>query len=165
MHNSVSTCWVDLGKQLNGHLYFRNYVLWKEIRGHLWKLRCVSCYILFRFFFYCRLWIRFCGMFKTGKSFISTWNSFAQNMFLQAYASYMKGALFFEQDKNIEAAMINFKNTRFVKLSLFFLEFTIIRVWHYFLCWIFFIVPFWMSNWGEVLWSFEYLMALLLISP
>ena len=40
-------------------------------------------------------------------------------MFLQAYASYMKGALFFEQDKNIEAAMINFKNTRFVKLCLF----------------------------------------------
>ncbi|WVZ60135.1 hypothetical protein U9M48_010193 [Paspalum notatum var. saurae] len=30
----------------------------------------------------------------------------------EAYASYMKGALFFEQDKNIEAAMINFKNTR-----------------------------------------------------
>ncbi|XP_062182646.1 uncharacterized protein LOC133886813 isoform X2 [Phragmites australis] len=32
----------------------------------------------------------------------------------EAYASYMKGALFFEQDKNIEAAMINFKNTRAV---------------------------------------------------
>ncbi|CAD6217168.1 unnamed protein product [Miscanthus lutarioriparius] len=30
----------------------------------------------------------------------------------EAYASYMKGALFFEQDKNIDAAMINFKNTR-----------------------------------------------------
>ncbi|CAN6166737.1 unnamed protein product [Urochloa humidicola] len=32
----------------------------------------------------------------------------------EAYASYMKGALFFEQDKNIDAAMINFKNTRAV---------------------------------------------------
>ncbi|KAL6875568.1 hypothetical protein ACP4OV_013081 [Aristida adscensionis] len=32
----------------------------------------------------------------------------------EAYASYMKGALLFEQDKNIEAAMINFKNTRAV---------------------------------------------------
>jgi hypothetical protein len=40
-------------------------------------------------------------------------------MFLQAYASYMKGALFFEQEQNIEAAMINFKNTRFVELRMF----------------------------------------------
>jgi hypothetical protein len=31
----------------------------------------------------------------------------------------MKGALFFEQDKNIDAAMINFKNTRFVEFCLF----------------------------------------------
>lgn len=37
----------------------------------------------------------------------------------EAYASYMKGALFFEQDKNIDAAMINFKNTRFVEFCLF----------------------------------------------
>nr|CAB3481003.1 unnamed protein product [Digitaria exilis] len=39
---------------------------------------------------------------------------FCSKYFFQAYASYMKGALFFEQDKNIEAAMINFKNTRAV---------------------------------------------------
>ncbi|TVU25631.1 hypothetical protein EJB05_28134 [Eragrostis curvula] len=32
----------------------------------------------------------------------------------EAYASYMKGNLLFEQEKNIEAAMINFKNTRAV---------------------------------------------------
>jgi hypothetical protein len=32
----------------------------------------------------------------------------------------MKGALFFEQDKNIDAAMINFKNTRFVEFCLFY---------------------------------------------
>jgi hypothetical protein len=38
-----------------------------------------------------------------------------QNSHVQAYASYMKGNLLFEQEKNIEAAMINFKNTRFVK--------------------------------------------------
>jgi hypothetical protein len=66
-------------------------------------------------------------------------NFFAQNMFLQAYASYMKGALFFEQDKNIEAAMINFKNTRFVKLCLFCqnlrsLEFGIISCVEFFYC-------------------------------
>uniref|UniRef100_A0A804MFF6 Glutamine amidotransferase domain-containing protein n=1 Tax=Zea mays TaxID=4577 RepID=A0A804MFF6_MAIZE len=30
----------------------------------------------------------------------------------EAYASYMKGALFSEQDKNIDATIINFKNTR-----------------------------------------------------
>ncbi|AQL06857.1 signal recognition particle-related / SRP-related [Zea mays] len=30
----------------------------------------------------------------------------------ETYASYMKGALFSEQDKNIDAAIINFKNTR-----------------------------------------------------
>jgi hypothetical protein len=38
-----------------------------------------------------------------------------QNSHSQAYASYMKGNLLFEQEKNIEAAMINFKNTRFVE--------------------------------------------------
>ncbi|KAM3255777.1 hypothetical protein ACQJBY_048763 [Aegilops geniculata] len=32
----------------------------------------------------------------------------------EAYASYMKGTLLFEQEKNIEAAMLNFKNTRTV---------------------------------------------------
>ncbi|KQJ93876.1 signal recognition particle subunit SRP68 [Brachypodium distachyon] len=32
----------------------------------------------------------------------------------EAYASYMKGTLLFEQEKNIEAAMMNFKNTRTV---------------------------------------------------
>uniref|UniRef100_A0A0E0EK85 Signal recognition particle subunit SRP68 n=1 Tax=Oryza meridionalis TaxID=40149 RepID=A0A0E0EK85_9ORYZ len=32
----------------------------------------------------------------------------------EAYASYMKGTLLFEQEKNIEAAMTNFKNTRAV---------------------------------------------------
>ncbi|KAF0900191.1 hypothetical protein E2562_027550 [Oryza meyeriana var. granulata] len=32
----------------------------------------------------------------------------------EAYASYMKGTLLFEQEKNIEAAMANFKNTRAV---------------------------------------------------
>lgn len=33
---------------------------------------------------------------------------------LQAYASYMKGTLLFEQDKNWETALVNFKNARYI---------------------------------------------------
>ncbi|ONM56748.1 Imidazole glycerol phosphate synthase hisHF chloroplastic, partial [Zea mays] len=65
--NSVSTCWVDFEKQLNGH--------------HFSQLCSVK-----------------------GDS--------RKSLEADAYASYMKGALFSEQDKNIDATIINFKNTR-----------------------------------------------------
>ncbi|ONM02315.1 signal recognition particle-related / SRP-related [Zea mays] len=65
--NSVSTCLVDFGKQLNGR--------------HFSQL----CFV-------------------KGDS--------RKSLEADAYASYMKGALFSEQDKNIDAIIINFKNTR-----------------------------------------------------
>lgn len=49
---------------------------------------------------------------------ILTLNNFFDKIVLQAYASYMKGTLLFEQEKNIEAAMTNFKNTRLGSRSL-----------------------------------------------
>jgi cytochrome b subunit of formate dehydrogenase len=33
--------------------------------------------------------------------------------FYQAYASYMKGTLLFEQDKNWQTALVNLKNARY----------------------------------------------------
>jgi hypothetical protein len=33
--------------------------------------------------------------------------------YCQAYASYMKGTLLFEQDKNWQTALVNFKNARY----------------------------------------------------
>jgi hypothetical protein len=53
---------------------------------------------------------------------------------IQAYASYMKGTLLFEQEKNIEAAMMNFKNTRFVKWCPFHLSFGPLEHGHYSMC-------------------------------
>lgn len=38
--------------------------------------------------------------------------------YLQAYASYMKGNLLFEQDQNWETALKNFKNARFIHVSI-----------------------------------------------
>lgn len=51
----------------------------------------------------------------------------------QAYASYMKGTLLFEQDQNWETALVNFKNARymsehayFIYILFFFMEFVYI---------------------------------------
>lgn len=43
------------------------------------------------------------------------WNPYKHNTIfdVQAYASYMKGTLLFEQDKNWETALMNFKNARY----------------------------------------------------
>lgn len=38
---------------------------------------------------------------------------------LQAYASYMKGTLLFEQDRNWDTALMNFKSARYIMLFLY----------------------------------------------
>jgi hypothetical protein len=44
---------------------------------------------------------------------------------MQAYASYMKGNLLFEQDQNWDTALMNFKSARCILVSFNMLMFTI----------------------------------------